>query len=185
MSNSTSQSAANDEFSFGTRVGMLLIVEASAASALAVTGVLLYIAYSAIAIQRHASRRWSTDTHIHYYFLNLMICDLILSIGGLLNIKWVAEARVYADPLCTVQGLFKQVGDVGVALSTMAIALHTLQILVFDWKSSPKFALVVLAIIWLVVIILVAVPNAVQHNIYGPTGNFCRVLDCEWHYGTD
>jgi len=89
----------NIEFDFGTRIGMLFLVEAFATSALAVTGLLLYIAvrfqcggvcryvhrhppqYGAVAIQRNASRRWSTETHIHYYFLNLLICDLILSIG--------------------------------------------------------------------------------------------------------
>ncbi|KAG6326856.1 hypothetical protein ID866_12233, partial [Astraeus odoratus] len=44
MSNSTTESDANKKFTFGTRVGMLLIVEASAMSALAVISVLLYIA---------------------------------------------------------------------------------------------------------------------------------------------
>ncbi|KIM59662.1 hypothetical protein SCLCIDRAFT_1186005, partial [Scleroderma citrinum Foug A] len=52
----------------------------SAASALAVIRLLLYIAYSAVAVQRNASRRWSTETHAHHYFLNLLLCDLILSV---------------------------------------------------------------------------------------------------------
>ena len=34
----------SDEFTFGTRIGMLFVVEASAASALAVGGLLIYIA---------------------------------------------------------------------------------------------------------------------------------------------
>ncbi|KAL4070845.1 hypothetical protein J3A83DRAFT_4245860 [Scleroderma citrinum] len=170
-----SQQTMQNELDSGTRIGMVFVVEASAASALAVTGLLLYIAYSAIAIQRNASQRWSPETHIHYYFLNLLICDLILSIGGLLNIKWIIEARVYPHAFCTVQGLVKHVGDVGVALSTMAVALHMLAVLVFHWKSPPKFALIGLAIIWLVIIVLVVVPNAVQHNIYGPTGYWCWI----------
>ena len=37
--------------------------------------------YNAVVIQRNASRMWSTETHVHYYFLNLLICDLILSTG--------------------------------------------------------------------------------------------------------
>ncbi|KIO08381.1 hypothetical protein M404DRAFT_937671 [Pisolithus tinctorius Marx 270] len=82
----------SDQFNVGVRVGMAIIVLASAASAFAVGGVLLYIAYSAVTIHRNASRRWTTDTHIHYYFLNLMFSDLIQAVGGLLNIKWIVEA---------------------------------------------------------------------------------------------
>ncbi|KAI6108429.1 hypothetical protein EDD16DRAFT_81295 [Pisolithus croceorrhizus] len=73
------------------------------------------------------SRRWSTDTHIHYYFLNLMVSDLIQ-----------AKRACTPVPFCTVQGFFKQVADVGVALSTMAIALHMLQVLVLEVEVSTK-----------------------------------------------
>ncbi|KAL4069706.1 hypothetical protein V8B97DRAFT_615943 [Scleroderma yunnanense] len=180
-----SQQTMQNELDSGTRIGMVFVVEASAASALAVTGLLLYIAYSAIAIQRNASQRWSPETHIHYYFLNLLICDLILSIVDNRSCEFACKhpylshsvnaQRVYPHAFCTVQGLVKHVGDVGVALSTMAVALHMLAVLVFHWKSPPKFALIGLAIIWLVIIVLVVVPNAVQHNIYGPTGYWCWI----------
>ncbi|KAI6031655.1 hypothetical protein BKA83DRAFT_4203495 [Pisolithus microcarpus] len=163
------------QFDFGIRVGLVSILVATSASALAVGGVLLYIVYSAVTIQRNASRRWSTDTHVHYYFLNLMVSDLIQAVGGLLNIKWIVEESVYSGPFCTTQGFFLHVGDVAVALSTMAIALHMLQVLVLGWRSPPKFALRILAIIWLSISTLVVVPNVVQHNIYGPTGYWCWI----------
>ncbi|KAI6007236.1 hypothetical protein EDD15DRAFT_2209865 [Pisolithus albus] len=73
-------SAMSGPFDFGIRVGMVSILIATSASALAVGGVLLYIVYSAVTIQPNASRRWSTDTHIHYYFLNLMVSDLIQAV---------------------------------------------------------------------------------------------------------
>ncbi|KAI6156991.1 hypothetical protein BKA82DRAFT_949512 [Pisolithus tinctorius] len=147
---------------------------ASAASALAAASLLLYIAYSVVTIRPNASRRWSTETHIHYYFLNLMISDLILAIGELFNVKWIVEARVYPGTACTIQGLFIHVGDVGVALRC-AIALHILQVLVLRWRSPPKFALLILAVIWLVILVLVVVPNVAQQNIYGPTGHWCWI----------
>ncbi|KAI6033298.1 hypothetical protein EDC04DRAFT_2213696 [Pisolithus marmoratus] len=181
----------SDQFNIGVKMGMVSMVVASAASALAVGGVLLYIAYSAVTIQQNASRRWSTDTHIHYYFLSLMVSDLIQAVGGLLNIKWIVEAGVYPGPFCTVQGIsasallgirlslhsgfFKQVGDVGVALSTMAITLYTLQVFVLKWKAPPKLPLLILAIIWLDILVLVVVPNVAQHDIYGPTGHWCWI----------
>ncbi|KAI6157077.1 hypothetical protein BKA82DRAFT_994530, partial [Pisolithus tinctorius] len=157
-------------------MGMIIMCMASAASALAVGGLLLYIAYSAVTIKRNASRRWSTDTHIHYYFLNMMISHLILSIGELLNIKWIVEARLYPGTVCTIQGFLIQLGNVGVALSTMAVAVHVLQVLVLQWRSPPKLALLVLAIIWLLIFLLVVVPPiVVQHNIYGASGYWCFV----------
>ncbi|KAI6108428.1 hypothetical protein EDD16DRAFT_81346 [Pisolithus croceorrhizus] len=178
-------------FDFEIRLGMVFIVAATSTSALAVGGVLLYIAYSAVTIQRNASRRWSTETHIHYYFLNLMVSDFIQAVGGLLSIKWIIEDNVYSGPFCTAQGFFVHVGDIAVALSTavrqlrnlsrqstdsrQAIALHILQVLVLGWRPPPKSALLILAINWLSILILVAVPNVVQHNIYGPTGYWCWI----------
>ncbi|KIM65831.1 hypothetical protein SCLCIDRAFT_418572 [Scleroderma citrinum Foug A] len=50
-----------------------------------------------------------------------------------------------------------------------------LQVLALRWRSPPKFALVVLAIIWLVILVLLIVPNVVQNNIYGPTGYWCWI----------
>jgi len=73
-------------FSFHTRLGLVFAVEASFLSALAATSVLIYIAYSTI------MRRWKTETEIHFYFVNLMIFDLIMAIGSLLDIKWIKEA---------------------------------------------------------------------------------------------
>jgi len=89
--------------------------------------------------------------------------------------------------------------DHNVADQSQAIALHMLQVLAFRWRPPPKFALVVLAIIWLVILVLLAVPSVVQGNIYAPIGyckpswtrlglNSCltplyRVLDRGKHYG--
>jgi len=82
---------------------MLFMVEASAASALAVTGLLLYISVrfrspsvDSMHIDIHHNIHHSvvlsrsnevphegglTETHVHYYFLNLLLCDFILSVG--------------------------------------------------------------------------------------------------------
>ena len=60
-----------------------------------------------------------------------------------------------------------------VADQRQAIALHMLQVLAFRQRPPPKFALVVLAIIWLIILGLLAVPNIVQGNIYAPIG-YCK-----------
>ncbi|KAE9408212.1 hypothetical protein BT96DRAFT_26796 [Gymnopus androsaceus JB14] len=105
------------EFSFGTRLGLAFTVQSACCSALLVSSLLIYILYSAVTIKHGASRTWNVSTHVHYYFVNLLVFDLIQAIGGIIDVKWVAEAGVTEGALCTAQGILKQMGDVGVALS--------------------------------------------------------------------
>ncbi|KAH7912605.1 hypothetical protein BJ138DRAFT_1229715, partial [Hygrophoropsis aurantiaca] len=167
--------SSDSSFDFGTRLGLVFIVEFAALSAIAVSSLLLYITYSAVTLHRNALRKWSMDTHIHYYFLNLMVFDLVQAIGEwLMDIRWIALAQVRSGPFCTAQGLFKQMGDVGVALRSV-IALHTLQVLVLRWHVPPKGALLVLLGIWVTVALMVGIPSGTQNNYYGPTGYWCWI----------
>jgi len=138
---------------------------------------LLYIVYSAVAIQRGASRHWTVSTHIHYYFINLLVSDLIQAIGGILDIQWIIDAGVTEGALCTVQGIFKQMGDVGVALTSLAIALHTFFVLVFRWRSPPRTAIIVLAVIWTFIGLVIGVSMATHkgQDYYGNTQYWCWI----------
>ncbi|KIM75363.1 hypothetical protein PILCRDRAFT_827270 [Piloderma croceum F 1598] len=164
-------------FDFGTRLGLVFIIEAAFLSALAVTWVLLYIGYSAVKIKRGASRKWSTQTHIHWFFLNLMIFDLIQAAGGLMDIKWVAQATVTEGRYCTAQGVLKQTGDVGVALTCLAIAVHTCGVLVFQWKSPPITALLVIGFIWIFIALIIGITFATHKGqvYYGVTQYWCWI----------
>ncbi|KAG2350245.1 hypothetical protein BDR05DRAFT_954341 [Suillus weaverae] len=162
-------------FNFDDRLGLVFIVEAAVLSVLAITSLLAYITYSAVTIRMGATRRWSTDTRIHYYFLNLMLFDLIQAIGGMFNIAWISAAGIYPGTICTVQGAFKHVGNTGAAFSTITIALHTMQVLVLRWGTPPKAALLGTAIIWLIVALMVGIPNILIDHFYGPTGHWCWI----------
>lgn len=162
-------------FDFDDRLGLVFIVEGAALSVLAITSLLAYITYSAVTIRMGATRRWSTDTHVHYYFLNLMLFDLIQAIGGMFNIAWIDAAGIYPGTVCTVQGAFKHVGNTGAAFSTMTIALHTMQVLVMRWATPPKAALLGSAIIWITVGLMVGIPNILIDDFYGPTGHWCWI----------
>lgn len=162
-------------FDFDDRLGLVFIVEAAALSVLAITTLLAYITYSAVTIRMGATRRWSTDTHVHYYFLNLMVFDLIQAIGGMFNIAWIDAAGIYPGTICTVQGAFKHVGNTGAAFSTITIALHTMQVLILRWSTPPKGALLGSAIIWIIVGLMVGIPNIIIDDFYGPTGHWCWI----------
>lgn len=173
----SSTGESTNQFSFKQRLGIVFICESAALSALAVSGLLLYIGYSALRVKPGATRRWSVSTHIHYYFVNLLVSDLVQALGGLLNIKWVIDAQVTEGALCTTQGMLKQLGDVGVAFSTMAIALHTLGVLVFGWKSPPRVALIVIAFIWVFLALIVGIGMGVNKDgrYYGNTRYWCWI----------
>ncbi|KAG1866458.1 hypothetical protein C8R48DRAFT_179743 [Suillus tomentosus] len=161
-------------FDFDDRLGLVFIVEAATLSVLAITTLLGYITYSAVTIRMGATRRWSTDTHVHYYFLNLMIFDLIQAIGGMFNIAWIDAAEIYPGTICTVQGAFKHVGNTGAAFRR-TIALHTMQVLILRWSTPPKGALFGSAIIWIIVGLMVGIPNIIIDEFYGPTGHWCWI----------
>ncbi|KAF9008169.1 hypothetical protein BDZ89DRAFT_549145 [Hymenopellis radicata] len=166
-------------FDFNVRLGIVFIIESASLSAVAVASLLVYIAYSAVAVRSGASRSWKVSTHVHYYFVNLLVSDLIQAIGGIMDVQWVVDARVTENTLCTVQGMFKQMGDVGVALSTLSIALHTFFVLVFRWHSTPKIALVVIAFIWIFIALIVGISMATHkgQDYYGNTQYWCWITE--------
>ncbi|PBK92946.1 hypothetical protein ARMGADRAFT_1080148 [Armillaria gallica] len=164
-------------FDFGTRLGLVFVVEVASLSATAVVSLLAFICYSAVKAQPKGLRSWAVSTHIHYYFVNLLACDLIQAIGEIMDIRWIAEASVTEGPFCTAQGIFKQLGDLGVALSTMSIAIHTFLVLVFRCYSQPKVAPLVVALIWTFLALVIGVSLAVHHRerYYGNTHYWCWI----------
>jgi hypothetical protein len=109
-----------------------------------------------------------------------MLADLILAIGDLPNIRWMSVGAVLPGRLCTTQAVFKQVGKVGVAMTSLAIAFHTFSILVLRWKGPPNFQKYIIAGIWVFVAVVIGIPNIVHRNeaYYGITyrGYWCWIL---------
>jgi hypothetical protein len=166
-------------FGFDVRLGTTFIVQSAGLSAIAVSSLLFYILYSVVRINRGAAKNWSSETHIHYYFVNLLIADLIQAIGGLLSIRWIAEAQVTEGVHCQVQAIFKQIGDVGVALTSLAIALHTFRVLVFRSSPDTKVAVFIVAAVWTTIGIFVGIGFVTNKSklYYGNTGYWCWITD--------
>jgi hypothetical protein len=51
-------------------------------------------------------------TQIAKYLSSLLLCNLIQAFGGLLNIAWLVENRIYVGVTCTAQAALKQIGNV-------------------------------------------------------------------------
>ncbi|KAH9995626.1 hypothetical protein BJV74DRAFT_829082 [Russula compacta] len=180
-------------FAFSERVGLLLLVEMSAASACAIIGLLLYIGYSAVSITRDSIRRWRIGGAAKIYFLNQLAWDLVLSTGGFMNIKWAIDASVRPGHFCSAQGAIKQASDIGAAASTLIIALYTLKSFCFSrvtnhgndqvgegdnvCKHDFRWSLGLVICIWTAVGLIVAINIAADgaYNFYGPSGLWCWI----------
>jgi len=179
-------------FTFGERLGLILLAETSAVSACSIIGLLSYIAYSAVCIIPGSSRRWRIGGPAQVYFLNQLLWDLVQAIGGLMNVKWAVDADVKSGAYCSAQGAVKQMSDVGSAISTLIISFYTLRVLCFwrignndgetdteqkEWKMRLSSSFVVVACLWAALGLLVGINVAVDgvRHFYGPTGYWCWI----------
>ncbi|KZV81817.1 hypothetical protein EXIGLDRAFT_779314 [Exidia glandulosa HHB12029] len=168
------------------RIGLAFIVEAAALSTFAPLALMIYLIYSAAKeslVSKDplipSSRTRYFRSHLHYYFISLLFADTIQGLGGFMDLKWVSQGNVTGGAFCTAQGALKQVGDVGVALSILAITVHTFLVLFFHWTppESPRMAIVVLTLDWLFITLLVSIGYALhgRHEYYGITGLWCWI----------
>ncbi|KZV80574.1 hypothetical protein EXIGLDRAFT_780809 [Exidia glandulosa HHB12029] len=168
------------------RIGLAFIVEAAALSTFAPLALMIYLIYSAAKeslVSKDplvpSSRTRYFRSHLHYYFISLLFADTIQGLGGFMDLKWVSQGNVTGGAFCTAQGALKQVGDVGVALSILAITVHTFLVLFFHWTppESPRMAIIVLTLDWLFITLLVSIGYALhgRHEYYGITGLWCWI----------
>ncbi|KAL5495464.1 hypothetical protein ACEPAI_927 [Sanghuangporus weigelae] len=169
MSDSSKEGAVgdvDDEFAFGTRLGIVFIVEGAFLSLLSVLGLLAYIAFAAVKTKGKRRVQWTIATPLHAYFISLLFAELFQAIGAIMNLRWIQEASVDEGTFCVAQGIIKQTGDVSVALCTLAIAIHTFTAIVFRWKPPrPRFlSVTVLTTIWLTVTLIIVISAATHRN---------------------
>ncbi|KZS90734.1 family A G protein-coupled receptor-like protein [Sistotremastrum niveocremeum HHB9708] len=166
-------------FSFGIRLGLLFEVQAACLSAICVVGLLVYLGWTAIRTRRQRGKH-ALPSHLHVLFVSLLFSDLLHSIGSILNIPWIRDSGVLEGPLCTAQGIFRQMGDTGVALEILAIAVFTWGVIVRGWSSpSLKTTFVIVGLIWIFVILITLVSYGVHKAAgqvyYGNTRYWCWI----------
>ena len=73
---------------------------------------LRFLQVSGVRGRRNPDKTLFVRTHIAIYFISLLISNLAQAIGGILNIPWIVENRVYVGVVCTAQAAIKQIGNV-------------------------------------------------------------------------
>ncbi|KAH9484864.1 hypothetical protein JR316_0001766 [Psilocybe cubensis] len=168
-------------FSFNERLGVFLTVEASFLSLVAVASILCFVIYKWL---RRTVTTWgksvvlSKDATDSSLFLNLMFADMIQAIGNMPSIRWMEDGFITEGQLCTAQAAVKQVGIVGVALTSLAIGVQTFSILVLRWRAPKHISKLLVVGIWIFAGLVIGIPNAVHRNTvyYGNTGYWCWIL---------
>jgi hypothetical protein len=51
-------------------------------------------------------------TKIAKFLCSLLLCNIVQAVGGLLNIAWLVENRLYVGVTCSAQAALKQIGNV-------------------------------------------------------------------------
>ncbi|ELU36840.1 hypothetical protein AG1IA_09127 [Rhizoctonia solani AG-1 IA] len=75
---------------------------------------------------------------LEYKQLNLLIADLIMSFGAIINIHWASKAQVSCGQVCNAQGAIQILGETAVALFTLAITLLTFISIVRGWAVKAR-----------------------------------------------
>ncbi|KAG8872096.1 hypothetical protein FRB97_008024 [Tulasnella sp. 331] len=169
---------------FGDRLGNFIILETAILSCIAVLTFLSFALWNALRPAPSTEdpqpqrRRWKfLSSTSDYYILGLLFFDLILSTGQILDARWVNLGYVVSGTYCMAQGIVQQIGDVGVALTSLAIACHTFSVLFFRWQA-PKTKLLpfsVMALIFLFLLLATLIPALTRPDFWDISGDWCWI----------
>jgi len=160
--------------------GVLVLVVASCISLTAVCFLLIAISLSAFNTRKSTDQNLFLRTHVAAYFISLLLCDLMQAVGSIMNEKWVQHMEVYVGSFCTIQGAIKHASDVGTALFSLIIAIHTFFVLFLRWQMRTYVLWLTLISGWsAVATFVIAGPAALDTVRKGPffgiSGYWCWI----------
>ncbi|CUA75377.1 hypothetical protein RSOLAG22IIIB_11700 [Rhizoctonia solani] len=133
----------HDYHSTGNRVGLALIEATGMFSAISTMILLGYIVWHSL-LNKHRELpmvqgiRSFTHSALGVFLINLLLSDLIQGAAFAINFKWAADGNMHPSVACTAQGSVSQVGDLGSAIWSLAIAYYTFRpgLFAFLWSSG-------------------------------------------------
>ncbi|KAF8577435.1 hypothetical protein K439DRAFT_553971 [Ramaria rubella] len=157
--------------------GPLALAIAAGVSLCSVTAMLVAIAINGFKTQHEFIR-----SQVGAYFLSLVLSDLLQASGSIMNARWVVIQGVTTGPLCTAQAALKQTGNVGTALWSLIIAIHTFSLLFIRLRISNAVFFSILGGVWVFIGFVVMMgPVLLQQDTLGPfwgiSGYWCWITD--------
>ncbi|KIJ56087.1 hypothetical protein M422DRAFT_150801 [Sphaerobolus stellatus SS14] len=104
-------------------------------------------------------RKWKVfKSPLDVYIASLLLSDILQGLGTVMHVKWLHLGFSECSSYCTAQGVMQQIGETGVALTTLAITVHTFLIIFFRRGGQAKATPVaIMATIWTFVILLAVI----------------------------
>jgi len=113
------------------------------------------------------------------YMFSLFVFDFLQAMGGVLDVGWAHKGIVRSGHYCKAQGIIQQIGEVGVALNTLLLAVQTfVEALWGLWGDDVQARGVALGMVFLacVFITLWVCIGPHHHNNYEtPTPYWCWI----------
>ncbi|KAF8503204.1 hypothetical protein JB92DRAFT_810083 [Gautieria morchelliformis] len=171
--------------SAGERAGLAAIATAGLSSALCTFTLLAYILWNAFLTREqntplHRGIRSFTCSSLGCYFISLLFCDFLQGASFALNYRWAALGGMKEGRVCTIQGAVSEVGDLGAAIWSIAIGIHTFFLLFIVKKPHHLMAPIILGLGWTMLIVLpILGPTVIQTShrglFYSLSGAWCWI----------
>ncbi|KAG9087926.1 hypothetical protein FS749_002551 [Ceratobasidium sp. UAMH 11750] len=177
----------------GYRAGLGLIGLAGLSSAVSTLLLLAYITRYTFSSKDESPivRGIRTFSHsaLGVFLYSLLLCDMLQGVAYSISFKWASDGTISHSQACTAQGAIQQVGDLGGAIWSLAIAYYTFSLLFLLKKPPVWTARIVLGVGWTVILVLPIVgPHVIQDvdksgHFYGVVGAWCWIgpgYQLEW-----
>lgn len=159
--------------------GISILVALSLLSGLAIVGLLVAITVSLCNTRDSGYRSLFVRSHAFPYFLCLLLCWLLQSVGTGLSIQWIQDRVVSQGQLCVAQGALKHTADVGIAIWSTVMAIHAFCVSFLDLRMSKLVMMILLAAGWIIIFLFVGsgalLAGSVEAPFYGVVGQWCGV----------
>ncbi|KAL0956613.1 hypothetical protein HGRIS_002749 [Hohenbuehelia grisea] len=152
----------------GQSIGLVLVAESGFISLISVLWVFVIIFRN---LRRHVRQNdeatiWNMKlAPMDIFMLSLFSADLVQALGAVMDIKWINDGKVETGQFCTAQGVIQQLGETGVAITTLVIAVWTF--IGVWWRidsGATRVASFVMVIVWTFVILLVVITSVVHRD---------------------
>ncbi|KAF8685421.1 G protein-coupled glucose receptor regulating Gpa2 [Rhizoctonia solani] len=169
----------------GNRVGLALIGAMGLISALSTLVLIGYIMVGYL-VKDHDQPmvqgiRSFTHSALGVFLCSLLISDMIQGAAFAINFKWAADGSVHSGLACTAQGAVSQFGDLGSALWSLAISMHTFSLLFLVQKPPVWLTWMIFIVGWVLIAVLpILGPYGIQKletkgEFYGVSGAWCWI----------
>ncbi|CAE6520087.1 unnamed protein product [Rhizoctonia solani] len=168
----------------GNRIGLALIGATGMFSAVSAMILLGYIVWHSFLNKRRElpmvqGIRSFTHSALGVFLISLLLSDLVQGVAFSINFKWAADGNMRPSVACTAQGAVSQVGDLGSAIWSLAIAYYTFSLL-FLFKKPPiwiTWSIVILG--WSTIIVLPIIGPYGIENVK-TRGHFYAISDVDF-----